>query len=141
MKFTFLALALSLGFIAACRPGVTNPKTKEFTLKASDVPSGLPLPTLDWEFGGNKFSDKADLVEEHTSATGQRFVVYGFATSINNPTAHADLALYFKGRSGGKDRWVVRWDVDGGTGEKEFVYVSGTEQGLIDTDKLKVRVK
>ncbi len=137
MKFTLLSLTLCLSLLVACGPGATSPKTEEFILNESEIPPSLPLPTLEWEFDGNKFSDKTKLVEEHTSVIGQRFVVYGFATSIND----AELALYFKGRSGGKDQWVVRWEVDGVTGEKDFIYVTGTEYDLVDTEKLKVRVK
>ena len=140
MKFTSLALALSLGLLAACRPGATDPKTNEFVLKESEIPSGLPLPTLVYEFDGNKFSNTAKIIEEHTSATGQRFLVYGFTTSIAT-ASRADLALYFKGRSAGQDQWIVRWDVDGVTGEKDFIYATGTELDLVDTNKLKVKVK
>jgi hypothetical protein len=141
MKFTFLSVALCLSLLAACGPAVTDPKTKEFVLKESQVPLNLPLPVLDWEFYGKKFSDKAQIVEQHTSATGQRFVVYGFTTSIANSSADAEWALYFKGRKNGNDEWVLRWNSDGTTGEKSFVYVPGTELDIFDTEKFKIRVK
>lgn len=140
MKFTSLTLALSLCLLSACRPGATDPKTNEFVLKESEIPSGLPLPTLVYEFDGNKSSKTAKIIEEHTSATGQRFLIYGFTTSITT-SSRADLALYFKGRSGGKDQWIVQWVVDGVSGEKDFIYVTGTELDLVDTNQLKIKVK
>ena len=141
MKQLPLPAAVCAFLLAACGPSFVNPETQPFLLKASDVPESLPLPTVEYQFLGNTFSEKTGIVEEQKSATGGRYVVYGFATSIGSSSSDAALSVYYKGREGGNDQWVAQWDSDGKAGKETFIYQQGTTRSFVDTEKFKLSVR